>query len=186
MTATRRRGETLERAILDAVWLELNTVGYANLTMEGVAHRAGTSKPVLYRRWPNRALLVLAAMREQVTPLNEDIPDTGDLRGDVLAQLRRAASRYEEFDHDLIHGLISEFPHIQTEIFETAPASIQVILARAVARGEIPERPITARVARLPLDLMRHELVITHEPVPDHVLVEIVDDIFLPLVKCAE
>ncbi|TCO64542.1 TetR/AcrR family transcriptional regulator [Actinocrispum wychmicini] len=183
MAATRRRGEELERAILDAVWLELSTVGYANLTMESVAHRAGTSKPVLYRRWSNRVVLVLAALRDQVTPLGQDLPDTGELRGDLLALLNRAATRYREFDHDLLQGLIGEFPHLQTEIFEIAPAAVETLLARAVARGEIAAAPVTQRVARLPLDLVRHELVITHEPVPDHVLAEIVDDIFLPLIR---
>jgi AcrR family transcriptional regulator len=56
MTATnrRRRGTALEDAILDAAWTELIEHGYANLTLESVAKRSGTSRPVLARRWPNR------------------------------------------------------------------------------------------------------------------------------------
>jgi len=50
---TRRRGAELEAALLDAAWDELQAVGYAGLTMEAVADRAGTSRAVLYRRWPN-------------------------------------------------------------------------------------------------------------------------------------
>jgi len=57
----RRRGDHLEHALLAATWEELLAVGYANLTMDGVAARAHTSKPVLYRRWPTRPELVLAA-----------------------------------------------------------------------------------------------------------------------------
>ena len=53
--ATRRRGATLERALLDAAWEELQESGYARLTMERVADRAGTSRAVIYRRWRNRA-----------------------------------------------------------------------------------------------------------------------------------
>ncbi len=71
-----RAGHT-DAVALRAAWEEVSEVGYAQLTMEGVAARAGTSKPVLYRRWPNRAALVLAAMRRQVVPISSDIPDTG-------------------------------------------------------------------------------------------------------------
>jgi AcrR family transcriptional regulator len=71
----------------------VSALGYANLTMEGVATRAGTGKAVLYRRWPNRAALVLAAMRRRVGPLASQVPDTGDLRQDVLIVLRQFRDR---------------------------------------------------------------------------------------------
>src|ERR671937_754114 len=74
---TRRRGAALEAAILDATWTELAAVGYERLSMEGVAARAGTSKAVLYRRWPNRAdlLALLRRARDQALVLNEVAPD---------------------------------------------------------------------------------------------------------------
>ena len=59
---TRRRGSTLEAALLQAAWDELTEAGYAAFTMEGVAARAKTSRAVLYRRWPNRPQLVVAAL----------------------------------------------------------------------------------------------------------------------------
>lgn len=55
--------------------------------MEGVAARAKTSKAVLYRRWPNRAKLVVAAEAHELPPLRFELPDTGSLRGDILALL---------------------------------------------------------------------------------------------------
>ena len=58
----RRRGEELESALLDAAWEELAAVGFASLTMESVAARAKTGVAVLYRRWPNKDELVLAAI----------------------------------------------------------------------------------------------------------------------------
>lgn len=180
-TGTRRRGDALEDAILDAAWAELEEVGYAALTMEGVATRARTSKPVLYRRWPNRARLMVAAMRRQVVPLSADVPDTGELRSDLLALLRRAAGRYGEFDPDLLHSLLAELPDVQSKMFEVVPGTVMTTLRRAADRGEIDLAGVTPRVARLPLDLVRHEIVATHAVVPDTVLVEIVDDIVLPL-----
>jgi AcrR family transcriptional regulator len=180
-TGTRRRGAALEDAILAAAWDELAEVGYAELTMEGVAARAGTSKAVLYRRWPNRARLMIAAMRQRVTPLSAEVPDTGELRGDLLALLRRAAGRYREFDPDLLHGLLAELPDVQTEIVGTNPDTVMTVLRRAAGRREIDLAGVTPRIARLPLDLVRHEIAATHAVVPDAVLVEIVDDIVLPL-----
>src|SRR5699024_10006752 len=85
----RRRGLELERAILRAAAAELTESGYASMTMDRVARRAGTNKNAIYRRWPNRAALGIAAYR-QIAVDSAQLPDTGDLRADVLEQLRRA------------------------------------------------------------------------------------------------
>ena len=77
--STRRRGEELERAILRAAAEELRESGYAGMTMDRVAARAGTNKNAIYRRWPHRAALGIAAYRR----LSDDVmpkPDTGTLR----------------------------------------------------------------------------------------------------------
>src|SRR4051794_29974940 len=61
--ARRRRGTELEQAILRAAADELTEAGYAGLTMDRVAQRAHTNKNAIYRRWPNRAALGVAAYR---------------------------------------------------------------------------------------------------------------------------
>jgi hypothetical protein len=58
-----------------------------------------------------------------------------------------------------------------------------VIFDRAVARGEIKPEHLSGRIKSLPFDLLRHEILVTFAPVPDGVLEEIVDTIFLPLVR---
>lgn len=85
---TRRRGAALEEAILRAAVDELTESGYAGLTMDKVAARAGTNKNAIYRRWPNRLALGIAAYRQLATTV--PLPDTGSLRGDVLEWLRQA------------------------------------------------------------------------------------------------
>ncbi len=65
------------------------------------------------------------------------------------------------------------------------PGTMQAILSRAAARGEIDPGRLTPRIASLPVDLVRHDLIMTLAPVPDSTLVEIVDRIFLPLVRPA-
>jgi AcrR family transcriptional regulator len=179
----RRRGAVLETAILDATWEELAAVGYAQLTMEGVAARAGTGKQVLYRRWRNRAELVLAAVRHRVTSITESIPDTGDLRGDVMALLQRVAQRYREMGPDVAHGLLAEVHDLEPEFRYPLEAAMTTVLKRAVERGEIRSDAVTPRIAVLPVDLVRHEILLTHRPVSEHTMTEIVDDVFLPLVR---
>ncbi|WP_371871433.1 TetR/AcrR family transcriptional regulator [Phytohabitans rumicis] len=92
VTPTRRRGQELEDALLDAAWDELAAVGYARFTMEGVAARAGTSRPVIYRRWPNRAELAIAAIRHYGARQPVATPDTGSVREDMIVLLRDASA----------------------------------------------------------------------------------------------
>jgi AcrR family transcriptional regulator len=186
----RRRGATLEDAILEAAWDELVAVGYAHFTIDGVAARAQTSKPVLYRRWPNRPSLVLAALRHHGPILSGPVPDTGSLRGDVLAVLFRMSERFASRDLEVLYGLFANYLH-DDELFAYVKAAIRpvgsevmaTILKRAAERGEVERDVIPPRIATLPIDLMRHELLMTRAPAPESVILEIVDDIFLPLVQ---
>ena len=89
-TQTRRRGAELEAAILDAAWEQLIAEGYEHFTIDTVAARARTSKPVLYRRWKTREDLLRATVRHRGAADPPAIPDTGTLRGDLLALLTHA------------------------------------------------------------------------------------------------
>jgi AcrR family transcriptional regulator len=185
--ATRRRGAALEKALLDAAWSELQSVGYAKLTMERVADRAQTSRPVIYRRWSSRHELVIAALLHQQPTGTGRIPDTGNLREDVLTIMRRASRRISDIGPATVVGLLNDLMDDDTSdtiIDQLARGGSEVInqaLARAATRGEAREH-VPERVARLPLDLLRHELILTHQPPSSETLEEIVDQIFLPLV----
>ncbi|WP_371657933.1 TetR/AcrR family transcriptional regulator [Streptomyces sp. NBC_00280] len=183
--ASRRRGAALETAILKAAWDEVNSVGMAGLTMEGIAERAGTSKAVLYRRWPNRVALVVDAIRREGS-FAEEVPDSGTLREDVLTLLRRMSQRFEGTERQIVQGLLAEYfrspevaGYLRGQFF--GAETIMAILERADRRGEVQLDRITPRVASLPVDLVRHELFRTQAPVPESTLEEIVDDVFLPL-----
>jgi AcrR family transcriptional regulator len=179
---SRRRGTQLEEAILQAAWDEVSEVGYAGFTMEAVATRAATSKPVLYRRWPTRAALILAAMQRQVVSISSEIPDTGNLRDDVLSLLRQLRRRYREVGPDVIHGLMTERHEVPASVFQRVPDVMMTILRRASERGEVRLAKVTPRIASLPGDLLRHQLLIAREPASDVFLAEVVDEILLPLV----
>ncbi|KHL15125.1 AcrR family transcriptional regulator [Mumia flava] len=188
---TRRRGEELERALLDAAWAELAERGYAAFTVDGVAERAGTSKPVLYRRWADKQELTRAAVRHAIDQLPRHEPDTGSLRGDVLASLRYANETRVELVGLISAQLGAFFHETETRLVdlrsetrrEDSPWGIgQPMFVRALERGEVDPERLTPRIAALPLDLFRNEVLSTLRPVPEPVLEEIVDTIFLPLV----
>jgi AcrR family transcriptional regulator len=182
MRQERRRGAALEETILAAAWDELAEVGYARLTMEGVAARASTGKQVLYRRWRNRAELVIAAVRFRHGSLGDQIPDTGQLRTDVLAVLGHMARRRLDIGPETIHGLLSEVPDLDPALFTIMRDVMITVLENAVERGEIATADLPARVVTLPIDLLRYQLLLTREPIDETTLTEITDDVFLPLV----
>jgi len=189
-TKTRRRGEQLEQAILDAAWAELAEVGYTALTIEAVAKRAGTSKPVIYRRWPSRAHLVITAWARQ-RPIESATPDLGSLRADLVWLFTRIADRTAGMMSETIAGVMAEafkHPEVQAllrERMDSAPltASLQRVVDNAVARGELRPVVLPRRAARFPLDLVRAETVFCGEPVRDEVVASMVDDIYLPLLR---
>lgn len=185
---TRRRGEALAAAILDAAWAELAATGYDGVTMEGVARRAGTSKAVLYRRWPNRATLLLAAFRRVVVPVADKVPDTGSLRGDLIATLEILRGHLEVLDEaspGAVHSFMRDIQTLLPEVESLTPAVMRHLLERARKRGEIGPDEVPERVLRLPLDLNRHEVLITGKAPTDQGIEEIVDLIALPALRAA-
>ncbi|MFF1872545.1 TetR/AcrR family transcriptional regulator [Streptomyces sp. CB03911] len=186
----RRRGAALEKALLDAAWEELADHGYARFTMDAVAQRAGTSPSVLYRRWSDRDDLVRAATVHILKEFRLDTPDTGSLRGDVLTLMREINATRVQFITVMGAHLAGYYQETGTspadlrDPFVTGRAkALDVLFDRAVERGEIAPEPLGERVKSLPFDLLRHEILTTFAPVPDHVLEEIVDTVFLPLVR---
>lgn len=186
----RRRGADLEEALLEAAWVELTEHGYAGLTMEGVAARAGTSRPVLARRWDGKAELVIAAIRQQMAKHPLDVADRGDLRTELLEFLERASKR--------ARGIAAVFTLFSSEYFQETPSTPQdlraalmagntgalsPILDRAVERGEIDPEKLIPPIATLLSDLFRHHAIMTFSPPPPDLRTAWVDSIFLPLVR---
>ena len=189
---TRRRGPGLEAAILEAAWEELTEAGYAALTMESVAARAKTSRAVLYRRWPSRPELVVAALRQHTNFTSPEAFDTGTLRGDMLALLRHMSTRVGEIAGVLSFLLTASAEEagispavLRERAIAGEPSALDAMLRRAAARGEIGPGEVSPRIAAVAVDLVRHDLIMNQAPVPDADLAQIVDDIYLPLIRRA-
>ena len=185
---SRRRGKVLEAAIFEVVLHELAETGYVNFSIERVAAGAGTSKPVIYRRWPTRARLVYAALRANRPGLSFEAPDTGTVRGDLMVILHSVSEMVDELSPEVIFGLIAELLHeselsLFTEVQERNAKIMTEILTRGIGRGEIAAEKLTPRLAALPFDLVRYQLVVMRQPVSAQDIEEIIDRIFLPLVR---
>jgi AcrR family transcriptional regulator len=186
---TRRRGAELESAILNAAWEQLIAEGYEHFTVDTVAARARTSKPVLYRRWKTREDMLRAAVRHRGAATSPPTPDTGTLRGDLLALLTDANT-----DRNPMAALVSSMlgsyfnktgptpAELRAEFRGQRGSAVEEVVSRAVERGEADPARLTPRIIDLPFDLFRNEMMMTLKPVPNHVLRQIVDDIFIPLV----
>ena len=185
---SRRRGKVLETAIFEIVLRELAETGYVNFSIERVAARAATSKPVIYRHWPTRARLVYAALRASRPVLSSEAPDTGTVRGDLMAILHRISEMVDELSPEIIFGLIAELLHendssLFAEVHERNAKIMNEILTRGVGRGEIAAEKLTPRLATLPFDLVRYQLMVLRQPLSAQDIEEIIDRIFLPLVR---
>ncbi len=184
----RRRGARLDDAILDAAWAELVERGYPGLTLEGVAKRAGTSRPVLYRRWPSRTALATAALGRHIAQNPTVVPDLGSVRDEICLLLRRLSDRARPDIIRLVFDMQKDLADMHSNFADTRAQIVdsdvmQTILGRAIDRGEIAPARLTPRIVSLPTDLARHEILMTFAPLSDEAIREIVDEVFLPLVS---
>src|SRR3954470_21406597 len=126
-----------------AVTLELlQEHGYDRLTLDAVATTARASKATLYRRWPTKAELVLAAFVEGTRQVAID-PDTGVLRDDLLA-LGESICAHVSTHASTIRAVLVETSRsaelnetMQQQFLGERKAMMKQLLARAVDRGEI-------------------------------------------------
>jgi len=183
----RRRGAALEAAILDAALIELSSNGFQGFTMEAVAARAGASKNSLYRRWPTRRKLALAAVRGRLIT-TEELHNTGSLRGDLLATARLLAAQFDGLVGAALRVVVAESitaPDDEGWIHDRGPSAgtriMRTIAERAVERGEIDSAVITERSLEAGPALLRYHFLFRGTPIPDAVLVQIVDEVILPL-----
>ena len=180
---TRRRGQELDDALLDAAWEHLQREGYAAFTIDAVARAAGTSRAVIYRRWPGRAALVHAAVRARTGTVVEHVPDTGSLAGDVLALVRELAKRLEQIGIDVATGLLSELDEVPEDVKLIVPGVFEQVIDRARARGELGGSPVPDAVLAMPGALIRYRTIVERAVPSGQALDEIANQLFLPLVR---
>ncbi|WP_208883155.1 TetR/AcrR family transcriptional regulator [Streptomyces armeniacus] len=142
-TAPLRGGQAREDQLLSATLEVLREVGYNHLTVDLVVARARASKATVYRRWPSKSELIVAAFENATRDLPAE-RDTGSLRGDLLAALGDVLDEMDRFG-DVIADLLGELgrsPELAGTIRDGYIASRRQTMmnafSRAQERGEIP------------------------------------------------
>ncbi len=167
------RGPKVRAAVLAATLVELAASGYADLSVENVALRAGVHKTTVYRRWPDREALVADALTDTVAQ-GVPSPDTGTFEGD-LRQLARSLIAWLTSDTGapIFSTLISadrvpEIAQIKRSFFVDRLRRHEALVTRAIARGEVPDDTDPADVIKALIAPIYLRLTITAEAVDEH------------------
>jgi AcrR family transcriptional regulator len=159
--------------------------GYDRLSLEAVATTARASKATLYRRWPTKAELVLAAFVEGTRQVAVD-PDTGTLRGDLL-QLGEAIRAHVSAHAGTIRAVLVEMSRsadlaqqMQEQFLDQREALMADVLAKAVARGEIKASAITGNLWDVLPGYIIYRAILTGQVPSVEAVRELVDNVLIP------
>ena len=187
MDGRRRRGRPLDRSrdqcILETTVDLLGEVGFEGFRVHDVAERAGVGLGTIYRRWPTRDSLIVAAFESAVVAVDAD--DTRDLDG-FRRQLLGVVGMLHSPQADLLPGLIATI-HRDRDLAETFRATLMdprmaalqatVRAAAAVPLGD----EVADLIAQIGPGVLLLRLLLIHEPVSDDVIDRITNDLIAPL-----
>jgi AcrR family transcriptional regulator len=177
--------------ILDSALDVLAEVGYDGMTIDMVAARAKAGKATLYRRWPSKTELVLdavACMKNSSIDYS-NLPDTGSLRGDLVAMIKPLSITDSQKKLKVMAGLVS----LLARNPELADVANQVIMAprielnrfflhRAIERGEIPADTDVDLVSMISPSMVTYRTLVMQSPVDREFLLRLINSVVLPAV----
>lgn len=187
----RKRDHTRDPEILEAALAVLAETGYDGMTIDMVAARAKAGKATLYRRWPSKAELVLDAVAclKKVDTDPARLPDTGSLRGDLVAMVKPHSIEDGERKLQIMAGLMSML-NSSPELVDMATAAIvdprvavnRIFLRRAMERGEIPADCDVETLALVTPSMAAFRVLVLKKPVDRDFLLSLIDGVLLPAV----
>ena len=168
----RPRDSQIDAAVLDATLAALKRSGYGGLTLEEIARSAGTTKPAIYRRWPNRQRLVLAALGERLGRMRA--PDTGCTLCDLDECLKVFVAAFRRMPPGVLGPLFADCAGdrelrgaFMTALFEPPRAAVKETLDRASARGDLRDDVDLGLVLDLIGSFVHYRALFGHAPTSD-------------------
>lgn len=187
----RKRDHTRDPEILDAALDVLAESGYERMTIDMVATRAKAGKATLYRRWASKAELVIdavACMKNAGIDL-ANLPDTGTLRGDLLASIKPPSIEDGDRKIHVMAGLMSMiscdpglWDAVQSAIVEPRASANRLLLQRAIDRGEIPADCDTEKLSLLVTSMAMYRTMVQRKSANREFLISVIDELLLPAV----
>ena len=178
----------VQAALLRATQELLIEEGYERLTCDAVAKRCGASKATIYRRWPNKLALVIAAAQD-LLPVPE-VPDTGDLREDLLA-CGRAYLQEDGRSQRVLTSLHTAARHdpalraAREALGTPADRLFHQVLGRAVATGQVSAEVDVQTIAEVFPGIAFHYTAALDWPVDEALILRVVDHVLLPSLRPA-
>ena len=185
----RKRDHSRDGDILDAALEVLAETGYEGMTIDMVAARAKAGKATLYRRWPSKAELVIDAVaclkQGDLDPAH--LPDTGTLRGDLIAMIKTPTIQEGERKLRMMAGLASMISR-SPELADTARAAIieprlalnRMLMERARDRGEVPSDADIELAAMIAPAMNAYRVLMLRTPTTREFMVSLIDNVILP------
>ncbi|HEX3491549.1 MAG TPA: TetR/AcrR family transcriptional regulator [Streptosporangiaceae bacterium] len=174
LTPGRKRSAESRLAILAAALELVGEVGFAGLTIEGIAARAGTGKQTVYRWWPSKADVLLDALATQAD-LQIPIPDEGSYAADVhkfltatfalgrqgwVVEVLRVLMAQAQIDEEFGERFRAEFLQRRRD-------ALGVIVDRARERGDLPASPPPGLLADLVFGVIWYRVLARHRPLAE-------------------
>jgi len=181
----RPRDPGVDEAVLAAAMELLADAGFARLTMEQIAARAGVGKASVYLRWPNKVSLVAEAIqhRSSVVP---DVPNTGSLPGDMRAFLRALLRTFDAASRAMaaVSSEVNNHPELRAAwrqgLSSALTDCVRQIVERAVARGELPATTDLDLLSMLPVTLLQNWRLENGQSPDDAAVERIVNQFYTP------
>jgi AcrR family transcriptional regulator len=168
--AGRPRDPQIDAAVLEATVALLGRSGYGHLTLEEVARRAGTTKPAIYRRWPDRQRLVLAALATRLG--RAGAPDTGCTLCDLDECLKLFVAAFRRMPPGVIGPLYADCAPdrelraaFMRTLFDPPRALVRETLERARARGDLRDDVDLDLMLDLLGSLVHYRVLFGHAPI---------------------
>lgn len=188
----RKRDESLDSNILEATLKALAEVGYDRMTMDLVAQHAKTGKASMYRRWNSKIELVRDALlfMNNASVNVAEIPDTGSIRGDLLALVKPKTAAQSERKIKVLSGLGSFFSEyrkisedISTQIFGAWEKANAQLFERAIKRGEISKSANIAQACSVISAVTAYTTTMQFRMFDKRSYEELLDGIILPALR---
>lgn len=185
----RKRDHSRDPEILDAALDVLAETGYEGMTIDMVAARAKAGKATLYRRWASKPELVLdaiACMKAKDLDLASP-PDTGSLRGDLVAMVGTPSLKESDRKLRVMTGIVSMItrnPELaaaaRAALIEPRAAANRIVFQRAIDRGEIPADADLEILSTINAAMVNFRVLVLQKPVDREFLIRTIDTVVLP------
>jgi AcrR family transcriptional regulator len=191
MASTKRKGrrggrpkggsDGIVRAVLEATLRQLGDRGFPGVSVDEVARAAGVNKTSIYRRWPSRGALVLAAL-QTLRDLEPPPPQTGSLREDLVAMLRaKVALVSTGTGCKILRAMIAfedeEVARVARALRKQRYRVPMAVIQGAIARGELPPGTDPSLLAEVLLAPMYYRIIVLNEPVTRRYIERVVDQV---------